>query len=252
MKYHFVYDEAYLALRDLRLSDEECKVVLATVIGNHNALFYGYKPERLVNEIKKLSSHMRFSREGEFMGFVDIDAENMHVPSVEHYTDYCDYAKNGGVYIKGIENMSLQLQTELSIKSENTTREFQLVATATTPGSVINSVIIPLLDNFDIVYKCKGKGITYRTTQDLIKTLEKTVRYRVGLTSGQHITGRFTDSNMCYGNSDVRTLYNSESRTDNKKPFKYIKVARSFADLDGENLTLLRHYNLAKELYKEE
>ena len=75
MKYHFVYDEAYLALRDLQLSEEECKIVLATVIGNHNALFYGHKPERLVNKIKKLSSHMRFSREGEFMGFVDIDAK---------------------------------------------------------------------------------------------------------------------------------------------------------------------------------
>ena len=172
----------------------------------------------------------------------------MHVLSVEHYTDYCDYAKNGGVYIKSIDNMSLLLQTELSLKSENTTREFQLVATTTTPGSVIK----PLLDNFDIVYKCKGEGITYRTTQDLIKILEKTIRYRDGLTSGQHITGRFTDSGMCYGNSYVRTVYNSESRTDNTKPLKYIKVARSFADLDGENLTLLKHYTLAKELYKEE
>lgn len=252
MKYHFVYDEAYLALIDLQLSDEECKVVLATVIGNHNALFYGHKPERLVNEIKKLSSYMRFSREGAFMGFIDVSADRHEIPFVEQYMGLCDSAKNGGVYIKGIDSMSLLLQSELAVKSVNTAREFQLVATTTTPGSIINSVINPLLDNFDIVYKCKGEGVTYRTTQDLIKTLEKTIRYRDGLTSGQHITGRFTDSNMCYGISDVRTVYNSESRTDNTKPLKYIKVARSFADLDGENLTLLKHYNLAKELYKEE
>ena len=184
---------------------------------------------------------MKFAREGAFTGFVDVDDKQF----AEQYMYFCDGAKDGGIYVNGIDNMSLTYQTKLAVESVNATREFQLVATTINPSYVIK----PLLDNFDIVYKCKGEGITWRTTQDLIKGLKKTVRFRDSLTSGQHITGRLTDSNMCYGNSDVRVLYQSESRTDSRKAFKYLRVARSFADMDGENLTCLKHYNHAKNLY---
>ena len=242
MKYHFVYDEAYLALKELQLSDEECRVVLATVVGNHNALFYGYKPERLVRLIKKLSLHMRFAREGAFTGFIDVDDK----PYAEQYVDFCDSAKDGGVYVNGIDNMSLTSQTKLAVESVNATREFQLIATTTDPGYLIE----PLLNNFDIVYKCNCEGISVKTTENLIETLKKTIRHREGLTSGQNITGRFTDGNRCFGDSNVHTLYYSESRTKPISSFKFLKVARSFADMDGENLVLLKHYNHAKELYK--
>ena len=55
MKYNFIFDEGFVENFHLELSDEEIKVVFATVLGGHNALFYGYKPERLSKAVKLFS-----------------------------------------------------------------------------------------------------------------------------------------------------------------------------------------------------
>lgn len=54
MKYKFVYDESFLAEKRLELSPREMRAVIATIVGKHNAIFYGYKPERITKAIKKL------------------------------------------------------------------------------------------------------------------------------------------------------------------------------------------------------
>ena len=54
MKYKFVYDESLSELF-FELTEEERIVVIATVVGGHNAIFTGYKPERLVKAVKKLT-----------------------------------------------------------------------------------------------------------------------------------------------------------------------------------------------------
>ena len=56
MKYTFVFDKDFKKGCFMELSDEELRVVIASVIGGHNTLFYGYKPERLVKAFKYLSS----------------------------------------------------------------------------------------------------------------------------------------------------------------------------------------------------
>lgn len=53
-KYNFVYDDGFFEKAFVQLSLDELKVVMATVLGGHHAIFYGYKPERLANAVKIL------------------------------------------------------------------------------------------------------------------------------------------------------------------------------------------------------
>lgn len=54
MKYKFVMPPN-LAPKMFDLSEEEVRIVLATVLGHHNAIFWGYKPERLATAVRYLS-----------------------------------------------------------------------------------------------------------------------------------------------------------------------------------------------------
>lgn len=54
MKYRFTHDAEYLKTHIVDLSENEMLAVLCTVLGGHNAEFYGYKTERIDNAIKLL------------------------------------------------------------------------------------------------------------------------------------------------------------------------------------------------------
>jgi hypothetical protein len=54
MKYHFVWDEGFLGNQMFELSEREKNIVIATIVGGHNAIFTGYRTERLVKAIKFL------------------------------------------------------------------------------------------------------------------------------------------------------------------------------------------------------
>lgn len=56
MKYKFKFDENFLADKYVLLSAIEKTVVMSVILGRHNAVFYGYEPERLVNIIKMLKT----------------------------------------------------------------------------------------------------------------------------------------------------------------------------------------------------
>lgn len=56
MKYHFVWDEDFLGNHTLELSEMEMNIVIATIIGGHNAIFSGHHTERLVKAIKLLKN----------------------------------------------------------------------------------------------------------------------------------------------------------------------------------------------------
>lgn len=252
MKYHFVYDKEYLSLRELQLSNEEYNVVLATVVGNHNAIFYGYKPERLVNAVKKISKFMKFRLEGDFKGFLDVSVDNSVVPLVltVRYFDFCNCAENGGVYIKNLDSMCLDLQTELIDKVDNDTRKFQLIATTTQPPK--ETIIEPLLNKFDIVYKCMCEGLTDNNLDDMKLDLENTINYRARLSSGKYISGRYCGTDSLYPDSDVREWYRICKLQSPIRAFKYLKVSRSFADIWKHNLVCEADYKLAERIYKEE
>lgn len=54
MKYRFTHDAEYLKTHIVDLSENEMLAVLCTILGGHNAEFYGYKTERINNAIKLL------------------------------------------------------------------------------------------------------------------------------------------------------------------------------------------------------
>ena len=53
MEYRFVFDDNIIDKLGFYLSRREMQVVMAVVQGKHNAVFFGYKPERLVSAIHK-------------------------------------------------------------------------------------------------------------------------------------------------------------------------------------------------------
>ena len=59
MKYKFTHDAEYLKTHIADLSENEMLAVLCTILGGHNAEFYGYKTERIDNAIKLLEEKVQ-------------------------------------------------------------------------------------------------------------------------------------------------------------------------------------------------
>ena len=143
MKYNFVYDTDFLAKNVFNLSTEEVDIVLATIIGKHNAIFYGNKPERLVDAVKLLSHSESFVEQKLFSG-IDEGLQN---------------AKEGIMYLKDFDVWSIIEQQFLYSHTVNDPMRFtQFIATTAYNPS---EVIVPnVLNNFDIIYRCKKVRIT--------------------------------------------------------------------------------------------
>lgn len=59
MKYKFTHDAEYLKTHIADLSEDEMLAVLCTILGGHNAEFYGYQTERIDNAIKLLEEKVQ-------------------------------------------------------------------------------------------------------------------------------------------------------------------------------------------------
>lgn len=59
MKYKFTHDAEYLKTHIADLSENEMLAVLCTILGGHNAEFYGYQTERINNAIKLLEEKVQ-------------------------------------------------------------------------------------------------------------------------------------------------------------------------------------------------
>jgi hypothetical protein len=59
MKYKFTHDAEYLKTHIADLSENEMLAVLCTILGGHNAEFYGYQTERIDNAIKLLEEKVQ-------------------------------------------------------------------------------------------------------------------------------------------------------------------------------------------------
>lgn len=171
MKYNFVYDTDFLAKNVFNLSTEEVDIVLATIIGKHNAIFYGNKPERLVDAVKFLSHSERFVEQKLFSG-IDDGLQN---------------AKKGIMYLKDFDVWSIIEQQFLYGHTINDpTRVTQFIAT-----TILNptEVVVPdVLNNFDIIYRCK-EGENHICSRERVSTkLEGIIEYHNSLHSGKCIT----------------------------------------------------------------
>ena len=138
MKYNFVYDTDFIEKNILCLSAEEVDVVFATVIGKHNAIFCGYKPERLINAVKFLSHSERFVEQKLFSD-LGIGLEN---------------ATEGIMYLKDFDVWTVIEQHYLyghTLNDSNRCTQF----IATTTHNPFESVVPDIINNFDIIYMCK-------------------------------------------------------------------------------------------------
>ena len=191
MKYHFVWDEGFLGNRMFELSERERDIIIAIIVGGHNAIFTGYRTERLVKAVKLLRNANtpfisvespiedrkligRYSNEGVTQGFVtDADKGFLHFSDIS--------SQNGGV-ISWLSTVMGNGWIKLSHNGEvvQLPAGFQLIAEA---SNLSRDVSISWIMNYcDIRYDCPE--VSYRTlysAEDLIRRIINVKRYLQGM-----------------------------------------------------------------------
>lgn len=242
MKYKFVYDTEVIC-NNSNLTPEERNVVIATVVGKHNALFYGCNPERLVKAVKKLSEL-----------FIEVE----HGCSVDkligcgvYSSGYIQQAEKGVLFVDGLDSYNADFQSNLrgcSINYEN--RVLQLIAT--TAIAPYYGVRRELLDNFDIVYQCKNEERRIRPYSDLIDKMNSINKFRSTLLSGRHVTATFAEIDTYWNLSSFQQYYEQlRERKGNVIAMKLAKVARSVSDITKDQMTGYGDLKIAEDWYNE-
>jgi hypothetical protein len=233
MKYNFVYDKEFRD-RFAELTKEEISVVLATIVGRHNAIFWGYKPERLVNAIEKLCD----------CPFVNVKEDG-----------YIEKANGGVLYTPTLDSFDMERQNDIYAISQNGVKKFQVVATCDM-GVPAVKIIPNLLGNFDIVYKCKFSlandvGNMSTTWDKLRDKVSRAIRYKKTLHSGKHITSDFTMVKTYWNRMSFQERYISAKEKNENLALKIAKVARSISDITDESMTTDFEWGIAKTWYDE-
>ena len=222
MKYNFVYDTDFLAKNVFNLSTEEVDIVLATIIGKHNAIFYGNKPERLVDAVKLLSHSESFVEQKLFSG-IDEGLQN---------------AKEGIMYLKDFDVWSIIEQQFLYSHTVNDPMRFtQFIATTAYNPS---EVIVPnVLNNFDIIYRCK-KGENHICSRERVSTkLEEITKYHNTLHSGKCITSTELKLEGYWLWNDAYSYLRKLGETNPVIARKVSMVSRSVSDCKRNSLTTM-------------
>ena len=220
MKYNFVYDTDFLAKNVFNLSAEEVDIVLATIIGKHNAIFYGNKPERLVDAVKFLSHSERFVEQKLFSD-IEIGLQN---------------AKEGIMYLKDFDVWSIIEQQFLYSHTVNDPmRCTQFIATTVYNPS---EVIVPdVLNNFDIIYRCK-EGENHICSRERVSTrLEGIIEYHNSLHSGKCITSTELKLEGYWLWDDAFSYLLERGKTNPVIARKVAMVSRSVSDCKRNSLT---------------
>lgn len=141
LNYKFIYDDGFFEKAFIQLSLNELKVVMATVLGGHHAIFYGYKPERLANAVKMLRMNP------DTTPFVEVpytsSLEKLCGGGEDLHKGLVSEADKGFLYVPNINDLTYaelsilsvvmkEKRIHLSRAGENVTHnaDFQLVATS--------------------------------------------------------------------------------------------------------------------------
>ena len=231
MKYNFVYDADFLEKNSLYLTEEERDIVLATVIGKHNAIFYGYKPERLVDAIKKLTSNYPFVATSSPFLIGDKLSES-----------------NGGIlYMNGFDSWGVIDQQYLyghTLNDQHRCTQF----IATTTSNPLESVVPDVLNNFDIIYMCKeDEKLPYARTQLAIK-FYKVLEYHNSLHSGRYVTSTELAVDDYWLFRDAYSYLCNLAKNNPAIARKVSMVSRSVSDCKNNCLTTLEDVHIAEEM----
>lgn len=234
MKYKFVYDTNVLESLYTFLSEDEVKIVLATVVGKHNAIFYGYKPERLIGAIKLLSHSEKFVEQKLFTD-IDISLNN---------------SRGGIMYLKDFDVWKVFEQQFLYGYTVNdSNRSTQFIATISlTPHA---GVMLNVLNNFDIVYKCKESQQIPRTKGVLLHRLEECVPFRSRLRSGNFTTSTTLEPASYWMDSGMYSHFLKVQEDNPVYARKIALVARSLTDVELEYYTGTKQFREAEAFYYE-
>jgi hypothetical protein len=230
MRYKFTYDKAFLDANLLNLSSEEVKIILATVIGNHNAIFWGYKPERLADAVKRLTN----------------------IGSIQVFSDNCDsfmYSDSESLYyLKYLNKYDSDTLKRIEMNSVNNTRQSQFIATMEgTPTELLDK---GLLKNFDVIFKCTDDNKPEVFISTLRDDIRRAKRYRRNWASGEYITGRCDTLYSYWYSTEAWDRFISYKRIHNENiALKLAKVARSLADIEGCSMSYVSNWLMAKSLY---
>lgn len=229
MKYNFVYDADFLKKNSLYLTEEEKNIVFATIVGKHNAIFYGYKPERLVEAIKKLTSNNPFVVTANPL-WIDDKLHNS-VDGILYMSDF-DY---WGV----IDQQYLYSHTLNDLH-----RCIQFIATTT--HDPFETVVPDIINNFDIIYMCKeDEKLPYERTQIATK-FNKVLEYHNSLHSGRYVTSTQLGLEDYWLMRDAY-LYLCELGKNNPViGRKVAMVSRSVSDCKSHSLTTLEDIHTAE------
>ena len=234
MKYKFVYDAGMLELMNHYLSEDEVKIVLATVIGKHNAIFYGYKPERLVRAIKLIANCNKFVEQKLF----------------SNIEEGLNNSKGGIMYLKDFDVWTITEQHFLyspTINDEERATQF----IATTSNAPSASVLPDLLCNFDIVYKCVESQQLPMSNEKLLHSLESCILFRNRLRSGGYIHSTTLEISGYWMGVGVPSLI-TKTREDNPAYARKIAVvARSLSDVEHSTYTEMKQLHEAEAFYEE-
>jgi hypothetical protein len=229
MKYNFVYDTDFLEKNSLYLSKEEMNIVLATVIGKHNAIFYGYQPERLVIAIKRLTSDYPF-----------VEISNMD--SIEKKLSE---SNDGILYTKDFDSWSIVDQQYLYAFSINDVgRSGQFIVT--TINNPFDTVVPDLLNNFDIIYMCKGGEKNRYPKERLALNYRNILNFHQTLISGKHITStelKLENYWLCNNAYYYLLKLSKDNPIIGRKVFT---VSRSVSDCTLHNLTSIDDVHIAE------
>lgn len=220
MKYNFVFDTDFLAKNVFNLSSEEVDVVLATIVGKHNAIFYGNKPERLVDAVRFLSHSERFVEQKLFSG---ID-------------DGLQRAKKGIMYLKDFDVWSIVEQQFLYGHTLNEpSRLTQFIATTSINPT---EVVVPdVLNNFDIIYRCK-EGENHICSRENVSTrLEGIIKYHNSLHSGKYVTSTELEVDTYWLFNDSYLYLKKLAKSNPVTARKVAMVSRSISDCNFDSLT---------------
>lgn len=235
MKYNFVYDTEVLETFQNFLSEAEMKIVLATVIGKHNAIFYGYKPERLVKAIKRLSNETKFVEQKKFS---DIETGLYN-------------SMRGVMYLKDFDSWSMIEQQFLyghTLNDESRCTQF----IATTSINPTAGVITDVLNNFDIVYNCVRSQQTSKSNEEIMNKLDNCIWFRQRLRSGSYTTSTTLEIADYWMDSGASSYVKRLSNENPVRGRKIALVARSLSDIEHETYTELEQLHEAEAFYNEQ
>lgn len=281
MNYKFIYDEEFRQKYFLELSDEEVMLVRVIVSGGHNAIIYGYKPERVVSAIKQMTSlsvtnaPYNCSIEDMFGGGEDlhmgyVSTANMGMLVLENLHEFRSSVLQ--IVRVSMENGNITLSRAGESKTYGT--KFQLVATmkgcecgninSTEHNCLCSSSSIEswwkkiecIKDKCPIIYRCVDHTEKHMVEKpslwNSIETDNHTRLYRTSSTTFNSVISESDEGLMKINfTSGARDVYeNSVVSADLcRDKFDIARVARTIADCRGHNMTKIADIDAAIELY---